>query len=67
MWLPGLHRLMRPDLQCWLICDPMDHSLQAPLSLGIPDKTTEATFLLLGDLHDPGMEPRSPASQALTL
>ena len=49
-----------------ILCEPMDCSLQAPLSTGILQaRITEwLPCLPPGDLPNPGIEPRSPALQA---
>ena len=51
------------------LCDPMDCSLQAPLSMGCSRQEywSELPFPSPGDLPDPGMEPGSPALQANSL
>ena len=46
-------------------CDPMDYSLQAPLSR--QEYWSSLPFPFSGDLPDPGIEPRSPALQADSL
>ena len=50
---------------CPTFCDPMDYSLQAPLSMGFPRREygSELPFLRPRDLPDPGMEHGSPALQ----
>ena len=47
---------------CPTLCDPMDCSLEAPLSMGFPrqDYWNGLPFPSLGDLPDPGVEPGSP-------
>ena len=49
------------------LCDPMDCSLQAPLSMGFPRQEYwhELPFPSSGDLPDPGTEPVSPVTPAL--
>ena len=47
-------------LSCWTVCDPMNCSLQAPLSMRFPRQDPPP-----GDLHNPGIEPMSPVSLAL--
>ena len=49
-----------------ILCDPMDCSLQTPLSMGILQaRITEwLPWLPPGVLPNPGIEPRSPALQA---
>jgi len=47
-------------LSCWTVCDPMNCSLQAPLSMRFPRQDPPP-----GDLHNPGIEPTSPVSLAL--
>ena len=51
------------------LCDPMDCSLPAPLSMGFSrqDSWSGSPFPSSGDLPDPGMEPRSPTLQADSL
>ena len=50
-------------------CDPMDCSLQAPLSMGFSRQEYQSgqPFPSPGDFPDPGVEPRSPALQADSL
>jgi len=52
---------------CPIFCDPMD--CQAPLSRGFPKQEywCELPFPSPGDLPDPGIEPSSPALQAVSL
>ena len=55
---------------CLTLCDLMDCSHQAPLSMGILQARIlewAAIFLLQGILPTPGIEPRSPALQADSL
>ena len=54
---------------CLTLCDPMDCSPKAPLSVEFSrrDYWGEMPFSSTGDLPDPGMEPRSPALQADSL
>ena len=51
---------------CPTLCDPMDLAYQAPLSMGFPrlEYWSGLPFSSPGDLPDPGIKPRSPASQA---
>ena len=51
---------------CPTLCDLMDCSLQAPLSMGFSRQEywSGLPFPSPGDLPDPGIEPRSPALQA---
>ena len=51
---------------CPTLSDPMDCSHQAPPSMGFSRQEywSGLTFPSLGDLPDPGIEPRSPALQA---
>ena len=52
------------------LCDPMDCvARQAPLSMGFSrqEHWSGLPFPPLGDLPDPGIEPRSPALQADSL
>ena len=48
--------------------DPVDCSLQAPLSMRFsrPEYWSGLPFSSPGDLPDPGIEPRSPALQAIS-
>ena len=48
---------------CPTLCDPMDCSPQAPLSMGLPKQEyrSELSFPSPGDLPDSGIEPVSPA------
>ena len=50
---------------CPTLCDPMDCSHQAPLSMDFSRQEywSGLPFPSPGDLPDPGMEPRSPALQ----
>ena len=51
---------------CPTLCDPMDCSRQAPLSIEFSRQEYWSgwPFPSPGDLPDPGIEPRSPALQA---
>ena len=51
------------------LCDPMDCSLQAPLSMGFSKQEywSGLPFPSPGNLLNPGIEPRSPALQAYSL
>ena len=48
---------------CPALCDHMDYSRQASLSMGFPkqDYWSGLPLLSSGDLPDPGIKPRSPA------
>ena len=48
---------------CLTLCNPMDCSLQASLSMGFSRQEywSELPFPSTGDLPDPGIEPGSPA------
>ena len=48
---------------CLIICDPMDCSLYAPLSMEFSRQEywSELPFPTPGDLPDPGIKPRYPA------
>ena len=48
---------------CLILCDPMDHSQPAPLSMGL-SKQEYWSGPPPGDLPHPGMEPKSPTSSA---
>ena len=54
---------------CLILCEPMKCNHQAPLSMEFSRQEywSELLFLSLGDLPDPGIEPRSPALQADSL
>jgi len=54
---------------CPTLCDPMDCSHQAPLSIEFSRQEYWSgwPFPSPGDLPDPGIEPRSPALQADSL
>ena len=54
---------------CPALCDPMDCSHQAPLSMGFSRQEywSGLPFPSPGDLHDPGIKPGSPALQADSL
>ena len=65
---PPEHHLCAKSLQsCLTVCDPMDCSLQAPLSMGFSRQEywSELPFPSPGDLPDPGIEPISLMSPAL--
>ena len=51
---------------CPTPCDPMDCSLQAPLSMRFSRQEywSGLSFPSSGDLPDPGIEPGSPALEA---
>ena len=49
------------------LCDLMDRSVQAPLSMGFSRQETESPCPSPGDLPNPGTEPRSSALQADSL
>ena len=46
---------------CPILCNPMDYSQQAPLSMGFPRQEywSRLPFSSPGDLPDPGIEPGS--------
>ena len=50
---------------CPTLCDPMDCSYQAPLSMGFsrPEYWSGLPFPSPGDIPNPGVEPGSPALQ----
>ena len=55
---------------CPILCDPMDYiAHQAPLSMWIlrQEYSSGVPCSPLGDLPNPGIEPRSPALQADSL
>ena len=54
---------------CLTLCDPMDCSQQAPLSMGFPRQEywSGESFHFPGDLPDPDIKPVSPAWQADSL
>ena len=54
---------------CPSLCNPMDCSPQAPLSMGFcrQEYWSGEPFPLPGDLPDPGIDPASPAWQANSL
>ena len=54
---------------CPTLCDPMDCTCQAPLSMGFSrqDYWGGLPFPSPGDLPNPGIEPGSPALQADSL
>ena len=54
---------------CLTLCDPMDCSLPAPLSLEFSRQEywSGLPFLSPGDLPDTGIEPRSPTLRADSL
>ena len=54
---------------CPTLCDLMDYSPPAPLSMGFSRQEywSGLPFPSPGDLPDPGIEPRSPALQADSL
>ena len=51
---------------CPALCDPTDHTSQAPLPMEFSrhEYWSALPFPSPGDLPDPGIEPRSPALQA---
>ena len=57
------------DQSCLILCDPIDCSLQAPLSTAFFRQKywRGLSFPSPGDLPNPGTEPRSPTSQADSL
>ena len=54
---------------CLILCNPWSVAHQAPLSMGFfsQEYSTGLPFPSPGDLPDPGIEPRSPASQGDSL
>ena len=50
---------------CQLLCNPMDYSRQAPLSMRFLRQQYWSGFPSPGDLPDPGTKPTSLASPAL--
>ena len=54
---------------CTTLCDPMDCTPQAPVSMGFSrqEHWSGLPCPSLGDLPEPGVEPRSPALQAESL
>ena len=54
---------------CLTLCDPMEYSWPGFCPWNSPGKNTEGSnsFLSLGDLPNPGIKPRSPALQAVSL
>ena len=63
----GFHLLCvraRSLQSCLTLCDPMDYSLQAPLSMGFSRQEYWSGLPCPspGDLPDPGIGPKSPAS-----
>ena len=69
----GYYNLLRACMHakslqsCLTLCDPMDCSPQAPLSMGFSrqEDWNRLTFPSPGDLPDPGIEPTSLVSPAL--
>ena len=66
----GFHLLCvraRSLQSCLTLCDPMDYSLQAPLSMGFSRQEYWSGLPCPspGDLSDPGIEPTSLKSLAL--
>ena len=59
----------RVSLSCQTLCDPMDIAHQSPLSMGFSKQEywSGLSFPSPGDLPDPGIEPRNPALQAISL
>ena len=57
------------DQSCLILCDPIDCSLQAPLSMEFFRQKywRELSFPSSGDLPNPGIEPTSPALQVDSL
>ena len=64
-WPKKVKVLVTPS--CPTLGEPMDHSLQAPLSVGFPwqEYWSGLPCPLLGDLPDPGTEPTSLMSSEL--
>ena len=60
--IPGICCCCLVITLCPTLCDPMDCSCQAPLSMGFPRQGywSGLPFPSPGDLPDPGTEPRSP-------
>ena len=56
-------------MSCLTLVTPWTEAHQAPLSMGFPrqEHRSGLPFSSLGDLPDPGIEPRSPALQADSL
>ena len=50
---------------CSTLCDLWTLAFQAPLSLGFSQQEYWSGLPFPRDLHDPGIEPTSPASPAL--
>ena len=64
--LPGNSKVREVTQSCPTLCNPMDCSYQAPLSMGFSRQEywSGLPFLSPGDLPNPGFEPGSPALQA---
>ena len=60
---------MLVDQLCLTLCDPMECSCQVPLSMEFSrqEHWSGLPFPSPGDLPNPGMEPRSPALQVVSL
>ena len=69
-WLKSQRRAMQSESEvaqlCPTLCNPMDCSYQAPLSMGFSrwEYWSGLPFPSLGDLPNPAVEPGSPALQA---
>ena len=53
---------MKVSQSCPTLCDPMDYTVRRILQARIPEGVA---FPFSGDLPNPGIKPRSPASQVI--
>ena len=51
---------------CTTLCNPMDRNLPVPLSMRLPKKNAGMLFPPSGDFPNPGIQPASLGSPALT-
>ena len=63
LWYRCVHVFMMSLQLCPTLCDPIDGSRQAPLSMGFPRRKYWRRLLspTPGDLSNPGIEPAAPA------
>ena len=63
LWYRCVHVFMMSLQLCPTLCDPIDCSRQAPLSMGFPRRKYWRQLLspTPGDLSNPGIEPAAPA------
>ena len=66
---PGFIVAVLSALSCLTLCNPVDYSPHAPLSMefSMQEYWREQPLLSPGDLPNPGIEPRSPALQTVSI